>query len=62
MKGVEIMNDDPGEVHVLYGRVNALSWSHSIQAIADSVVGEFVKGGELLLFSFCMQMMTVIFS
>lgn len=45
MKGVEIMNDDPGEVHVLYGRVNALSWSHSIQAIADSVVGEFVKGG-----------------
>ena len=46
MKGVDTMNDDPGEVDVLYGRVNALSWSHSLQAIADSVVGEFVNAGE----------------
>ncbi|XP_050721772.1 activating signal cointegrator 1 complex subunit 1-like isoform X2 [Eriocheir sinensis] len=45
MKGIEIMNDDPGEVDVLYGRVNALSWSHSLQTIADSLVGELMKTG-----------------
>lgn len=43
------MNDDPAEVDVLYGRVNALSWSHSLQTIADSLVSEFVKTGELFL-------------
>lgn len=41
------MNDDPGEVDVLYGQVNALSWSHSLQAIADSLVDEFVKAGKI---------------
>lgn len=45
VKGIEYMNDDPAEVNVLYGRVNALSWSHSLQAIADAVVGEFIKTG-----------------
>ncbi|XP_069935937.1 activating signal cointegrator 1 complex subunit 1 [Cherax quadricarinatus] len=45
MKGIEYMNDDPGEVDVLYGRVNALSWSHSLQTIADSLVDEFLKAG-----------------
>lgn len=40
------MNDDPAEVHVLYGKVNALSWSHSLQTIADSLVGEFIKTGQ----------------
>ncbi|XP_037777137.1 activating signal cointegrator 1 complex subunit 1-like [Penaeus monodon] len=45
MKGIEYMNDDPGEVDVLYGQVNALSWSHSLQTIADSLVDEFVKAG-----------------
>lgn len=43
------MNDDPGEVDVLYGQVNALSWSHSLQAIADSLVDEFVKAGKIFL-------------
>nr|XP_045606852.1 activating signal cointegrator 1 complex subunit 1-like [Procambarus clarkii] len=47
MKGIEYMNDDPGEVDVLYGRINALSWTHSLQTIADSLVDEFVKAGVL---------------
>lgn len=50
MKGIEYMNDDPGEVDVLYGQVNALSWSHSLQTIADSLVEEFVKAGKILWF------------
>ncbi|XP_071532818.1 activating signal cointegrator 1 complex subunit 1 [Panulirus ornatus] len=45
MRGIEYMNDDPGEVDVLYGRINALSWSHSLQTIADSLVDEFVRAG-----------------
>lgn len=49
MRGIEYMNDDPGEVDVLYGRVNALSWSHSLQTIADSLVDEFVKAGNYFL-------------
>lgn len=50
MKGIEYMNDDPGEVDVLYGQVNALSWSHSLQTIADSLVDEFVKAGKVSCF------------
>ncbi|KAG7171648.1 Activating signal cointegrator 1 complex subunit 1-like [Homarus americanus] len=45
MRGIEYMNDNPGEVDVLYGRINALSWSHSLQTIADSLVDELVKAG-----------------
>lgn len=45
MRGIEYMNDDPGEVDVLYGQVTALNWAHSLQTIADALVDEFVKAG-----------------
>ncbi|KAK4305080.1 hypothetical protein Pmani_023012 [Petrolisthes manimaculis] len=45
LRGVEIMNDDPGEVDVLYARVAPLTWSHSLQNMAEEVVHMFVKAG-----------------
>ena len=42
MRGIEYMNDDPGEVDVLYGKVSTLS-SHDLQDIADSYVSNLIK-------------------
>lgn len=39
--GVEYMNDDPSEVHVLYGRVVC----EPLQLIAEQIVDVFVKHG-----------------
>ncbi|KAJ6643917.1 Activating signal cointegrator 1 complex subunit 1 [Pseudolycoriella hygida] len=41
IKGVEIMNDDPSAINVLYGKVE----SPQLQAIADEVVDRFVARG-----------------
>lgn len=39
--GIDCMNDDPSEVHVLYGKVT----SEPLQAIADQIVDVFVRHG-----------------
>lgn len=46
LRGLEIMNDDPGEVDVLYARVMPVTWSHSLQNMVDEMVDLFVKAGE----------------
>lgn len=41
VSGLASMNDDPSEVHVLYGRVEC----EALQLIADQIVAVFVKNG-----------------
>ncbi|XP_076034547.1 activating signal cointegrator 1 complex subunit 1 [Oratosquilla oratoria] len=45
LRGIEYMNDDPGCVHVLYAKVNPLSWADSLQELANSLLNRFVKAG-----------------
>ena len=45
MTGVEYMNDDPSEVHVLYGNVTCSDSPFLLQDIADGIVSHFVKEG-----------------
>lgn len=39
--GVEILNDDPSEVSVLYGKIE----SESLQSIADGIMEYFIAKG-----------------
>lgn len=48
VKGIEYMNDDPGEVDVLYGCVQTTSWKDSLQEMADDIVRKLIKAGNLL--------------
>lgn len=41
VRGLEIMNDDPSEVRVLYGRVE----SEALQDICDKIYGYFISKG-----------------
>lgn len=43
IEGLEIMNDDPGDVDVLYGKVH--DDSGALQSIVDGLVEEFVQRG-----------------
>lgn len=43
--GVEIMNDDPSEVNVLYGRVHC-SNEEKLQTVADCIVNYCAKAGK----------------
>ena len=50
IKGLEIMNDDPGEVDVVYAKVNDCD---DLQKLADGIVSKFAETGTLFLeFSF----------
>ena len=43
VQGLEIMNDDPAEVDVIYAQI--LDKSGKLQELADFIVGEFAKTG-----------------
>lgn len=45
MSGIEYMNDDPGEVDVLYGKVNDLAWTEKLQDLSNAIVDNLVKAG-----------------
>ncbi|KAJ8916100.1 hypothetical protein NQ315_004466 [Exocentrus adspersus] len=47
MEGVEIMNDDPSEVNVLYGKVHLADTkqTHKLQEIADTISEYYYKSG-----------------
>ncbi|XP_031565011.1 activating signal cointegrator 1 complex subunit 1-like isoform X2 [Actinia tenebrosa] len=45
LEGLEIMNDDPSSVSVLYARVNELDGKQRLQHLADSIVQRFVDHG-----------------
>ena len=42
IKGLEIMNDDPGEVDVVYAKVNDCD---ELQTLADGIVSKFAETG-----------------
>ena len=42
IKGLEIMNDDPGEVDVVYAKVNDCD---ELQTLADGIVSKFTETG-----------------
>ncbi|XP_019868874.2 activating signal cointegrator 1 complex subunit 1 [Aethina tumida] len=42
VKGVEIMNDDPSDVHVLYGKIVQ---DEKLQQLADEIVSSFARKG-----------------
>lgn len=41
VRGIEIMNDDPSSVRVLYAKIE----SESLQSLADGVLRQFVHSG-----------------
>ncbi|XP_077987756.1 activating signal cointegrator 1 complex subunit 1-like [Glandiceps talaboti] len=45
VEGIEYMNDDPGEVDVLYAKVRPQDGSNKLQDIADGIVARFVTSG-----------------
>ena len=42
IKGLEIMNDDPGEVDVVYAKINK---SDELQTLSDGIVTKFAETG-----------------
>ena len=48
IKGLEIMNDDPGEVDVVYAKVNDCD---ELQTLADGIVSKFTETGIHCAFS-----------
>ena len=53
IKDLEIMNDDPGEVDVVYAKVNDCD---ELQKLADGIVSKFAETGTLFLeFSFSLE-------
>lgn len=48
LEGLEIMNDDPSDVHVLYGKVkvNLPKYNSSFQKMADYIVTQYSKKGK----------------
>ena len=45
IKGLEYMNDDPGDVDVLYAKVEQVDKSDYIQQIADDIMNKFCNEG-----------------
>ena len=43
IKGLEIMNDDPGEVDVVYAKINK---SDELQTLSDGIVSKFAETGK----------------
>lgn len=43
LRGLEIMNDDPSSVNVLYAKVE----SEALQKIADGIYKQFIKSGKI---------------
>lgn len=52
MQGVEIMNDDPEEVDVLYGMVhlNVPKYNNSLQQFVTGIADRFANGGKMSIF------------
>lgn len=49
MEGIEIMNDDPKDVDVLYGKVhlNVPKYNSNFQKFVNGIADSFAKIGEL---------------
>jgi len=47
LQGVEYMNDDPGEIDVLYAKVDTLDTSNHFQSFVDELVSTLVSAGYL---------------
>jgi len=45
LQGIEYMNDDPGEVDVLYAKVNVVDMSNKFQSFVDDLVSALVSSG-----------------
>lgn len=44
IRGIEIMNDDPSRVRVLYGKIE----SDAFQRIGDRILKRFIDAGQLM--------------
>jgi len=47
LQGIEYMNDDPGEVDVLYAKVQPLDEAHDVQSFVDELVETLISEGYL---------------
>lgn len=45
ISGLEIMNDDPAEVNVVYAKAHTMDGSDKLQRLADGLVDKFVASG-----------------
>ena len=45
VEGLEVMNDDPSDVDVIYAKVKAKDGSDKLQTLADKLVEKFVSAG-----------------
>ena len=58
------MNDDPGEVDVLYAKIEPLDDNNPIQIIADQLLSRFVDSGlskKHSIESSCMRQLCIVF-